>query len=256
MMSIRRIFLKTLILSTICALTGLLTPGEAPGGRQVILATTEYPIYYGENLKNQGVISEIIRAAFYQAGYEVTITFLPWNRALEMTRHGDFNALFTAWYRKEREQWFAFSDPLPIANEIGFYKQKNRTISYRTIDDLRPYKIGTVRGYSNPPEFNQGKLNTEEVTDDSLNMHKLAVGRIDLVLIDKVIGQHIIDTELPESARDLEWLEPPLKIDNQYLMFSKKFKHYEKTIIDFNQALKQISDSGIVKAIMTRHGFY
>jgi len=239
-----------------CALIGLMPPNIAATTKQVMLATTEYPPYYGELLPNQGVITEIIREAFRHAGYEVKIKFLPWKRALEMTRQGEFNALFTAWYREDREQWFGFSDPLPIANEIGFYKRKDRKISYRTIEDLRPYKIGTVRGYSNPAEFDKSKLDTEEVTEDRLNIQKLAVGRIDLALIDKIIGQHIIDTELPESAQKLEWLDPPLKIDDQYLMFSKKFDDYREKIADFNRGLHQIIEAGIVKAIIIKHGFH
>jgi polar amino acid transport system substrate-binding protein len=238
------------------ALIGIMPPSMASEPKQVVLATTEYPPYYGELLPNQGVITEIIREAFKHAGYEVKIKFLPWKRALEMTRQGEFNALFTAWYREEREQWFGFSDPLPIANEIGFYKRKDHKISYRKIEDLRPYKIGTVRGYSNPAEFDKEKLDTEEVTEDRLNIQKLALGRIDLVLIDKIIGQHIIDTELPESAQKLEWLNPPLKIDNQYLMFSKKFDDYQEEIADFNRGLRQIIEAGIVKAIIAKHGFH
>ena len=228
----------------------------AAAPKQVILATTEYPPYYGELLPNQGVITEIIREAFKHAGYEVKIKFLPWKRALEMTRRGEFDALFTAWYREDREQWFGFSDPLPIVNEIGFYKRKDRKITYRTIEDLRPYKIGTVRGYSNPAEFDKAKLDTEEVTEDRLNIQKLAVGRIDLALLDKIIGQHIIDTELPESAQILEWLDPPLKKDDQYLMFSKKFDDYREKIADFNRGLHQIIEAGIVKAIIIKHGFH
>ena len=246
--------LSVFILSWV--LFGFMPSSIAAAPKKVTLAATEYPPYYGELLPNQGVITEIVREAFKHAGYEVKVKFLPWKRALEMTRQGEFNALFTAWYREKREQWFGFSDPLPIANEIGFYKRKDRNISYRTLEDLRPYKIGIVRGYSNPLEFEQAKLDTEEVTEDRLNIQKLAVGRIDLALIDKIIGQHIIDTELPESAQKLEWLDPPLKIDNQYLIFSKKFGDYREKIADFNRGLRQIIEAGIVKAIISKHGFH
>jgi polar amino acid transport system substrate-binding protein len=244
---------RIMILS--CALAGFTEPGLADATKQVMLAATEYPPYYGELLPDQGVITEIIRAAFKQAGYDVKVKFLPWKRALEMTRKGEFDALFTGWYRKAREQWFAFSDPLPISNEIGFYKRKDRNISYKTIEDLRPYKIGVVRGYSNPLEFEQAKLATEEVTEDRLNIQKLAVGRIDLVLIDKIIGRHIMDTELPESAQKLEWLDPPLRKDDQYLLFSKIVDDYREKIADFNRGLRQIIEAGIVKAIVAKHDF-
>jgi polar amino acid transport system substrate-binding protein len=251
-----RFIQRVVVIILSCALIGFVPPSIAAVPKQATLAATEYPPYYGELLPNQGVITEIIREAFKHVGYEVKIKFLPWKRALEMTRQGEFDALYTAWYREEREQWFGFSEPLPIANVIGFYKRKDRKISYRTLEDLRPYKIGIVRGYSNPVEFEQAKLDTEEVTEDRLNIQKLAVGRIDLALIDKIIGQHIIDTELPESAQKLEWLNPPLKIDNQYLIFSKKCDDYREKIEDFNRGLHQIIEAGIVKAIIVKHGFH
>ena len=241
------------LLTAVCIC--LTRPVSVAAGKQVMLAATEYSPYYGRQLPNQGVISEIIREAFKQNGYEAQIKFLPWKRALEMTRRGEVDALYTAWYREERRQWFAFSDPLPIANEIGFFKRIDSSISYRTILDLRPFKIGIVRGYSNPPEFDRAGLITEAVTEDRLNIKKLAAGRIDLVLIDKIIGLHIIKTEVPESAQMLEWLHPPLKIEEQYLIFSKKVQGFEQKRTDFNQGLRQIIAEGTVDAIIARHGF-
>ena len=250
---------KSLPKATLIFLTGMFlcctSPIYSAAGNSVKLAATEYPPYYGQQLPNQGVITEIIREAFSRVGYAVKIQFLPWKRALEATRRGEFDALYTAWYREERKRWFAFSDPLPIANQIGFFKRVDRNISYRTIVDLRPFKIGIVRGYSNPLAFDRAGLNTEAVTEDRLNLKKLAAGRLDLVLIDKVIGQHIIRTDLPESVQTLEWLDPPLKIDDQYLIFSKSVDDYSKKRTDFNRGLHQIKVSGAVESIIRKHGF-
>lgn len=234
---------------------GWLWPRTAVAEQQVLLASTEYPPYYGEHLPNQGVITEIIREAFKISGYTVVINFLPWKRALEATRRGDYDGLYSAWYRQDRTQWFDYSDPLPIANQIVFFKRKDRNISYRTFEDLRPYKIGVVRGYRNPIEFDQAQLDTEAVTDDHLNMKKLAAGRIDLAMIDKVIGQYIIKTELPESAPLLEWIDPPVTTDKQYLIFSKKVKGFAVKRAAFNQGLSKLIASGRVEGIIARHGF-
>jgi polar amino acid transport system substrate-binding protein len=255
MMSTKISFTKAPLLLLAGVLLCCAYPFLSAAGHRAKLAATEYPPYYGQQLPNQGVITEIIRKAFNRAGYEVEIQFLPWKRALEATRRGEFDALYTAWNRGERTRWFAFSDPLPITNKIGFFKRVDRTISYRTIEDLHPYKIGTVRGYSNPPEFDRAGLNTEAVTEDRLNMKKLAADRIDLVLIDKVIGQHIIRTDLPESAQSLEWLDPPLKIEDQYLIFSKAVKDYSKKRTDFNRGLRKIIMEGTAEAIIIKHGY-
>jgi polar amino acid transport system substrate-binding protein len=234
---------------------GWFWPTAAAAESQVLLAATEYPPYYGEHLPKQGVITEIIVEAFKISGYKVVIDFLPWKRALEATKRGEYDALFSAWYRQDRTQWFDYSDPLPIANQLVFFKRIDRNISYRTFEDLRPYKIGVVRGYSNPVEFDRAGLNTEAVTDDHLNMKKLAAGRVDLVLIDKIIGQYIIKTELPESAPLLEWLDPPVTMDNQYLIFSKRVKGFAAKRAAFNQGLSKLIESGRVEEIIARQDF-
>ena len=234
---------------------GWLWPHSATAKPQVLLAATEYPPYYGEHLPKQGPITEIIRESFNISGYAVVIDFLPWKRALEATRRGEYDALYSAWYRQDRTRWFVFSDPLPIANQIGFFKRIDSKISYRTLEDLRPYKIGIVRGYSNPVKFSQAGLDVEAVTDDYLNMKKLAAGRIDLVLIDKVIGQYIIHTELPKSAPQLEWLDPPVAIEKQYLIFSKKASHFAVKCAAFNRGLRKLIESGRAKKIIASLGF-
>lgn len=220
--------------------------------RQVVLAATEYPPYYGEHLESKGFISEIISTAFQRVGYDVEVKFLPWKRAYGMAQAGDFDGVYTGWYRKNREQWFEFSDPLP-ANELGFYALRERNISYVVLNDLQPYKIGVVRGYVNPPEFEQARLNTIEVTEDRQNILSLSRGWIDLVLIDKFMGQYIINTEFPDSVNKFIWLDPPIKVENQYLMFSKKAKNFLKTSQDFNHGLKQLAQEGKIDAIITKH---
>lgn len=220
----------------------------------VVLVATEYPPYYGKNLKNHGFISEIIKEAYKAAGYTVKIDFLPWARALKETKRGRYDGLFTAWYRKEREQWFVYTDPLP-PNIIGFYKRKDKDISYKTCQGLKPYVIGVIIGYSNPPAFEAANLKKEEVANNEQNMMKLFKNRIDLALIDKTMGEYIIATKIPEAADVLVWLEPPLEIANQYLIISKKTKDYQRKVEDFNRGLRQLTKNKMIEKIMAKHGF-
>ena len=162
--------------------------------------------------------------------------------------------MFTVWYREEREEWFVFSDPLP-ANELGFYKRKDRDISYQNYDDLKPFSIGVVRGYASPPGFDDAGLKTSLANDDEQNLRKLQKGRVDLVLIDKITGKFQIDSKLSSEQGELEWIEPPLHVDIQYLVISKKIADYEATLRDFNKGLAEIDADGTLKTIMAKHGF-
>lgn len=223
--------------------------------QKIILVSSEYPPYFGKQLANYGGLSEIIVEAYRRVDYEVDIQFYPWVRAIRMATDGDCDGMFALWHTQEREQWAAFSDPLP-SNELGFYKRKADQIHFTTFDELKPYRIGTVRGYANPPAFEQATyLQKVEVTKDIQNLKKLANHRIDLVLIDKGLAAYLLETALPEYQETLDWLEPALEITPQYLVISKQTRDYQRKLDDFNRGLAQLIQEGLVDKIRTKHGF-
>ena len=173
---------------------------------------------------------------------------------MQDTKSGKYDGLFTVWYRKEREQWFVFSRPLP-ANKVGFFKRSDKKILFNTYKDLKQYRIGVVRGYAKPPGFDEANLITSEVTSDELNLRKLYKDRIDLALTDRITGMHIINQKIPEAAQVLEWMEPSLHIEIQHLVISKKSKNYQQKLQDFNRGLEQLENDGTLKAILKAHGF-
>ncbi len=73
-------------------------------------------------------------------------------------------------------------------------------------------------------------------------------------LIDKGVAQHIINTRSPKYAEKLEWLNPALQVKPQYIAFSKKAKNYERILMDFNLGLIRLTEEGVVKKIMSKHG--
>ena len=122
--------------------------------------------------------------------------------------------------------------------------------------DLKPYSIGVVRGYANPPGFDEAGLNLAAVTTDKQNLLKLADERIDLALVDKAVGKYILKTELPvDAAALIDWIEPPLKIENQYIIFSKKAADFRLKHEAFNKGLQAITESGELQRILEKHGF-
>lgn len=220
----------------------------------ITLATSEYPPYYGEKLANHGPVTEIIKAAYSQVGYDVSVAFYPWPRAELMAQKGLHDGIFPPWYSEQRAQYLAFSDPL-FPNNLSFYKRKDRRIAYTSYQDLKPYRIGVVRGYLNPKGFNEAGLEVEEVPVDHHNLLKLALGRLDLVLIDDHVAKYLIKTEMPEQGYLLEKLGPTLESKMQFLCLSKQVPGYEKKLADFNRGLKLLRESGEYTQILSKHGF-
>jgi len=221
----------------------------------VSLAVLNWEPYVGEELKNYGFGAEIISEAFSRSGDKAIFHFMPWVRALKDTEIGKYDAVCFGYYSKERAKTYAFSEPY-AQSSLVFYKHRDSQIAYTSLEDLKPYKIGVIRGFVNSVEFDKADyLHKEEVHSEVLNMKKLLNKRVDLIVIDKYIAQYLLNTMFIDNKSDFEALEPPLKTQPLYLMFSKKVTNYKQKLKDFNEGLQQITDDGTIDTIMENHGF-
>lgn len=229
-------------------------PGN--GGRQGNIAgDAELGALCGGKLENFGFTSHIVTEAFGRVGYRVKYTFLPWARLLKQVEAGKFDAGCAAYYSEERARIFAFSAPY-AQGPVVFYKRKDRDITFRTLADLKPYRIGVARGYVNNAEFDAADYLRKEVANDNdLNLKKLLAERVDLVAIDKFVAQHLLQTSMPEGGELLEPLDPPLAENPIHLIFSRKRDGYERRIRDFNRGLEAIIEDGTVRRILQQYGF-
>ncbi len=235
-------------------LVSLGIPGEA-AEKTLRVATLEWEPYVGNELKDGGFTADIVTTVFQQAGYTVHIDFMPWARVLSLVKHGKYDGGFPAYYSEERAKTYAMSDPF-AQGPLVFYTLKSSDIPYTGLEDLKPYKIGIVRGYVNTPEFDEADYLKKDVADnDAQNLKKLLYNRIDLIVIDKLTAQHIINTTMPERGDELKAMEPPLEEKSLHLLLSREKEGYEHILADFNQALEQLQADGTIKAILKKHGF-
>lgn len=219
------------------------------------LATLNWEPYVEKNLENHGFTSEIVSEVFKKAGYQVEIHFMPWARVLTEVKTGEYDAMYPAYYSEERARTFALSNSI-ARGLLVLYKRSSDTILYKTLMDLKPYKIGVVRGYVNTPKFDSAVyLNKKIVNSDKQNLLKLLTGRIDLAVIDNYTAKRIIKTDIPQAIEKLEFLEPPLENKGLYVGFSKAIKDYPKVLKDFNQALNDMINKGLIDDIVKKHGF-
>lgn len=220
------------------------------------LATLDWQPYVSEELDGGGFATEIVRLAFEKAGYKTEMTSMPWIRVLAEVKKGAFDAMYPAYYSKSRSQVYALS--ASIANSpLVLCKRSDRALNYRSLEDLRPYIVGVVRGYVNTAAFDAADFITKKiVNNDKQNLLKVLTGRIDLAVIDIYTAQHIIDTSIPQARGKLDFMMPPLDVKPLYVGFSKERPGYHKRLEAFNQALNELKQAGIVAQIYARYGFH
>jgi len=223
--------------------------------RIIRLATLDWSPYVEEKLENYGFTSEIVSEVFRKAGYQVKIYFMPWARVMAEVKAGEYDAMYPAYYSEKRSRIYALSRPIS-EGPLVLCKRSDENIQYKTLMDLKPYKIGVVRGYVNTLEFDSAEYLTKKiVNNDKQNLLKLLAGRIDLAVIDKYTAKQIIKTDIPYAGGKLDFLEPPLENKGLYVGFSKEIKGYPKILEDFNQALDEMVKKGLINKIVKKHGF-
>jgi len=206
--------------------------------------------------KEGGALVELTVTAFKRVGYRVHIQYLPWKRALEKGLAGDFDMILGAYYTREREQLLAYSHPIGKL-ELCLVKRKGENIQFSSLADLKPYRIGHIRGAAVNSEFDRAAhtfLNIEYVSILEYNIRKLLNHRIDLLVDKKFMVQKIVRENYPDSIDKIEFLNPPLQYRAFYNAFPRSRSDSLQNLKLFNAALEELRADGTMDDIFRRHG--
>lgn len=250
----RRRWLQSLSLGWLAAISVLLPASglQAAPLQAVELVSADYPPYFGPSLQQGGVLTQIVVQAFRRSHYPVNIHYLPWARALADVREGKFDGMI-ALPAREDDKDLIFSIPLAHL-QMGFYKQQERQISFKDLHELKSFKIGTIRGQALPMPLNGLQLSTFDSLDDTTNLRKLGIGRLDLVLTDRLVGKYLLENRLTDMRIPLDWQGQLVATPSQHLALSRKRAEAMKKMQAFNQGLTQMEQDGSLKKILQNAG--
>ena len=247
----REKFLKKFIIS----LFMLVVISSANAGEKIVLTTLDWEPYIGQSMKQNGYVAVLVKEAFRRGGYNAEFKFYSWTRTVGLAKAGKVDGYFPEYYNEAAKSYSKFSIPFP-GGPIGFFKLKKNKIRYKTLKDLKPYKIGVVRGYVNTKEFDSASyLKKEPVKDELTNFKKLVAGRIDLLVADKFVGLELIKKHMPEKAAQIEFISKTLEEKDLYVCISKKGRDSDKIVKAFNSGLKKMKADGTVTKILKQFGF-
>jgi polar amino acid transport system substrate-binding protein len=218
------------------------------------IATTEREPYVGKALTGDGFIAQIVIEAFNRAGYTVNIDFIQRDKAVGDSAQGAYDAVFPEYYSKDRARDFIYSNFVSNC-QVVFFRRESSHITYKTLKDLTPDKIGVVKGCINTEEFNNATYLKEiEAETDEENLRRLVNNEVDLIVIDKLAAQYLIKAKIPEASGKLDPIEPPLIIHPLFVIFPKKLPASEKRAKEFNKAYESMEKDGSIKSIMVKSG--
>lgn len=236
-----------------CIMFSFFSPCYGESKNRLILSTMNWNPYYAEHLPDGGPVAEITKEAFRQVGYDVAIVFLPWKRALFMAKEGYYDGLLGAYYSEERSHHFSYTNKLTEA-EVVLVSQKGKHITYKSLDDLKPYLIGVLRGGTVTQEFDTATYLTKvELTDHEQAIQMLIANRVDLVVLGKYHLLQYLKSTYSDWPDLIEIVNPPLKVNSLFNAISKQNPDHKSIVSDFDRGLKEIRVNGMFERIMTKH---
>jgi ABC-type amino acid transport/signal transduction systems, periplasmic component/domain len=226
----------------------LCVAGLASAQQSISVTVGEWPPYVSQNLADYGIAPRITAAAFKAVGVEASFVFLPWMRAFEKAKDGEYDATLL-WVRTaEREKDFVFSD-IVITGKAVFFHLKSKPFAWKTMSDLVGLNIGGLTSGSYPwfdTAIHAGiKLKMDRADDEVTNFKKLLGGRIDILSLDQLTGTSVLEKNFsPAEVASISFDPTPIESWDYCLMFSKKSAKTGRMVDLFNQGLRKIKQSG------------
>ncbi|MCJ2162927.1 MULTISPECIES: transporter substrate-binding domain-containing protein [unclassified Pseudodesulfovibrio] len=185
-----------------------------------------------------GLSAELVKAVYNRMGItRVEIQSRPWKRALDMVRFGEAEALFSANFTSDREDYLYYPDEPLFESQWVIWTKGNTQI--QSLEDLKGKTIGVVLGYSYTPEFwkfIKTYCNVEEVYNDDSNFKKLSLGRLDATVAEYANGLFLAEKL---SAPDLRpQVGVTIKKDGLYIVFSRDHTD-AKFVTQFSNELRK-----------------
>ena len=201
-----------------------------------------------------GYANDVVIAAFKATGFDAELRVVPYARCKRMVMNGDVPACFTMSPTPEFKELIEFSEKPLFSCYAGYFYNVDRPPKVRRQEQLSARTVvGTVLGYEYPPEFEQlvqrSIVVTEQSPSEDINLKKLAMGRLDLALLNYnemktaswLIGKAGVTGKVKTTFRSGRL--------NSYIGFSKKHPDGLLALREFNRGFRLISGNGTLRRI-------
>jgi polar amino acid transport system substrate-binding protein len=109
-------------------------------------------------------------------------------------RNSSYQGALALWPQEVKEEGLLASRPL-FYSELGLFVRNDHPLPFNQLQELRGQTLGIVRGYGYPQHILEAGLSLEEAVDDISNLRKLKARRFDMVLLEHIVGNHLINND-------------------------------------------------------------
>ncbi len=220
----------------------------------VTLVSDPWMPYTGEEGSDEnGFMIDIARETLGAAGHTVVYKSMDWDKAIEETRTGKFNAIVGAGKSEAPDFVFPANDQGQSIN--NFFVMKGNPWKYNGVESLKGKKIGVLKAYSYGDKFDAAFKDNPNVTAETQLIKLLELmseGKIEIIIENYYVFmlqcmKAYMDNEVQDAGNDGT-------ADPIYIAFSPanpKSAEYAKIVSDGMEALRK---NGTLSKILEQYG--
>lgn len=245
---------RTKILSTITVIAAMLGASAARADSIVLYGNSQQsPKAWLEGDTPKGFVVEAAVEVLKRAGYDVTVTLLPFARAMQKATEG--GVMTGVFQSAERAKVYDYSQPL-VYEDVVVAVAKGKEFAFAKASDLTGKKIGLQDTFFYGDEFAAAapQLTLDNDSSPSVRAKKLSAGRIDAALFNP--GKSAVANSAKEaglSADELTVLPKPLAKLGNYLIVGKNVAGGTETLTRINKAIAAATADGTLAKIMAKY---
>lgn len=237
----------------------IVSAGFAVGAIQkavpIKLAAADWCPYTCQYTQLPGYVVEYIKILLNQEGYALSVTILPWETAIKLTREGLFDGLITA--VPEEAADFTFTDVATDSYRSCFYARPLERWRYKSKKDLTAIRLGIIKDYAyGDPVDSWVKSNSNVyVSRDKSALSDLIVQlkneKIDALIEDaNVLSHFLYINKVNDKVLEVGCLEDAFF----YLGFSPQYNNAPTLVKRLNKALSNKNNKNLLLSIKARYG--
>ncbi|MBZ2171442.1 substrate-binding periplasmic protein [Nitratidesulfovibrio sp. SRB-5] len=241
--------------STALTSDGAASPADDTRDGAYLMVNTVYPPYAMELADGSvgGTATTLAEELFRRLSLPVRQRLLPWNRVLRMTEDGAADGVSLLAHAPERDATMAFSVPVAEAHQSFYYASPTHDgFAWQHYEDLRPYRIGLVQGYTYSPEFlaavQRLDLAVEYSPSDESNFAKLRSGRVDLCLSNDLVAESYLNSQ-QHLRSAVGKAERPVRSYPLYMAFSRS-SPLAGRLAEIDAEIGRMHEDGTLQRIM------
>ncbi|MDO8651038.1 MAG: ABC transporter substrate-binding protein [Undibacterium sp.] len=214
------------------------------------LVTEDYPpfnIVHPKTGAITGIATEKVRELMRRSAQTYSLNAYPWARAFQMARIDANTCVFSTARTPEREAMFKWIGPL-VKNNWVIFGRAGDSRKPQSLEDLRPYVMGTYRNDAIGEFLTLKGFKTELANTDSDNPQKLLYGRFDFWATGELLGNTILKNQNLGKK-----IVPLFQFHQSDMYLACHPEMAQERIERYNQLLKQMELDGSVAKIEKKY---